>query len=47
MAGLKPQQRRRVGQLWKEKRRFDPKMTNPGASFVRILTYVAGGVGNE
>ena len=43
MAGLKPEQRARVGQLWKEKRRIDPDMPNPGASFVRILTHVAGG----
>jgi arylsulfatase A len=43
MAGLKPQQRQRVGNLWKEKRRLDPDMPNPGASFVRILTHVAEG----
>ena len=43
MAGLKPEQRARVGQLWKEKRRLDPDMPNPGASFVRILTHVAAG----
>ena len=43
MAGLKPEQRARVGQLWKEKRRLDPDMPNPGASFVRILTHVAEG----
>ena len=41
MAGLKPEQRARVGRLWKEKRRLDPDMPNPGASFVRILTHVA------
>ena len=45
MAGLQPEQRARVGQLWKEKRRLDPDMPNPGASFVRILTHVAGGKG--
>ena len=45
MAGLKPEQRARVGQLWKEKRRLDPDMPNPGASFVRILTHVAAGTG--
>ena len=28
MAGLKPEQRARVGQLWKEKRRLDPDMPN-------------------
>ena len=32
MAGLKPEQRARAGQLWKEKRRLDPDMPNPGAS---------------
>ena len=44
MATLKPEQRARVGRLWKEKRRLDPDMPNPGASFVRILTHVAGDV---
>ena len=43
MAGLKPEQRARVSELWKEKRRIDPKMPNRGASFIRILTHVAGG----
>ena len=43
MAGLKPEQRARVGKLWKEKRRLDPDMPNLGASFVRILTHVAEG----
>jgi hypothetical protein len=43
MAGLKPEQRARVGQLWKEKLRLDPGMPNRGASFVRILTHVAEG----
>ena len=43
MAGLKPEQRQRVGRLWKEKRRLNPDMPNPGASFVRILTHVAAG----
>jgi len=42
MAGLNPAQRARVGQLWKEKRRLDPNMPDRGASFVRILTHVAG-----
>ena len=41
MAGLKPEQRARVGQLWKEKRRLDSDMPNPGASFVKILTHIA------
>ena len=43
MASLKPEQRQRVGKLWKEKRRIDPDMPNAGASFVKILTHVAGG----
>ena len=47
MATLKPGQRVRVGQLWKEKRRLDPDMPNRGASFVRILTYVAEGAGDK
>ncbi len=46
MAGLKPKQRARVGKLWKEKRRLDPDMPNPGAAFVRILTHVAEGAGD-
>jgi arylsulfatase A len=41
MAGLKPEPRAWVGQLWKEKRRLDSDMPNPGASFVRILTHIA------
>ncbi len=36
MAGLSEQQRVRLGQLWKEKERIDPKMKNRGASFVTI-----------
>jgi arylsulfatase A len=47
MAGLKPEQRARVGQLWQEKRRLDSDMPNPGASFVRILTHVAGEAGKS
>lgn len=47
MGGLKPDQRARVGQLWKEKRRLDPNMPNPGASFVKILTHVAEDVGKS
>ncbi|WP_158231028.1 sulfatase-like hydrolase/transferase [Rhodopirellula bahusiensis] len=47
MAGLKPEQRSQVGQLWKEKRRLDPDMPNPGASFVKILTHVAGSKGDS
>lgn len=43
MAELSPQQRARVGQLFKEKRRIDPDMPNVGLSFVKILEYVAAG----
>ncbi len=43
MEALKPEQRSRVGGLWKEKRRLQPKMRNAGQSFVRILEYVANG----
>ncbi|MHC4876954.1 MAG: sulfatase-like hydrolase/transferase [Planctomycetota bacterium] len=43
MEALKPEQRGRIGRLWKEKRRLQPKMTNAGMSFVRILEYVARG----
>jgi hypothetical protein len=42
VAGLKPEQRARLAQLWKEKLRLDPDMPNLGASYVRILTHVAG-----
>ena len=41
MAGLSESQRARIGQLWKEKERVDPGMANRGASFVKILEYVA------
>ena len=44
MAGLSPDQRARIGQLWKEKQRIDPAMRNRGASFVKILEYVAANV---
>lgn len=43
MKTLSPQQRARIGGLWKEKRRLQPKMKNAGMSFVRILEYVAAG----
>lgn len=43
MEPLGPEQRRRIGTLWKAKRRLQPKMQNVGMSFVRILEYVAGG----
>lgn len=38
---LTPQQRARIGQLWKEKQKNDPGMKNRGASFVQIMEYVA------
>ena len=43
MESLRPEQNRRIGTLWKSKRRLQPKMQNVGMSFVRILEYVAGG----
>ncbi len=43
MEKMKPEQRARVGQLWKEKEQADPGMSNRGASFVRILMFVAEG----
>ena len=43
MEAIKPEQRGRIGRLWKEKRRLQPKMKNAGMSFVRILEYVARG----
>ncbi|MFY9255601.1 MAG: sulfatase-like hydrolase/transferase [Fuerstiella sp.] len=41
MAGMTEQQRGRLGRMWKDKRRLEPKMKNVGASFVRILEFVA------
>ena len=43
MAGLKPERRAHIVKLWKEKRRLNPNMTNPGISFIKILTYISGG----
>ncbi|MBG88717.1 MAG: arylsulfatase [Verrucomicrobiales bacterium] len=43
MTGLTPQQRQRIGRLWKEKRRLHPKMKNVGGSFVKIMEFVAAG----
>lgn len=43
MESLKPEQRGRIGELWKQKRRLQPKMKNAGMSFVRILEFVARG----
>jgi hypothetical protein len=41
IAGLSAGQRAKIGQLWKEKQRLDPNIENRGASFVKILEYVA------
>ena len=38
---MSPRQRGRLGKLWAEKQRSDPDMPNRGASFVRILDYLA------
>ncbi len=43
IAKMTPEQRGRVGQLWKEKQQADPTMPNRGASFVRIMMFVAEG----
>ena len=43
LKSLQSQQRGRIGRLWKDKRRLQPKMKNAGMSFVRILEYVAAG----
>ncbi len=47
MAKLDDERRGRVGELWKEKERIDPKMPNKGGSFVKILAFVAGGKNAE
>jgi hypothetical protein len=44
MAGLSAEQRATIGRLWKEKQRLDPDMKNRGASFVKIMQYVAANV---
>jgi len=41
MEALSPEQKGRIGQLWKAKEKIDPNMPNRGASFVRIMEYVA------
>ena len=41
LAGLNDPQRARIAQLWADKRRVHPQMTNRGKSFVRIMEYVA------
>jgi len=43
IAELPDEQRGRLHQLWQEKQRIDPNMPNRGASFVKIMTYVANG----
>ncbi|MCH1506707.1 MAG: hypothetical protein L7V86_24230 [Verrucomicrobiales bacterium] len=41
MEGMTTKQRARLGHLWKEKQRLDPKMPNRGRSFIRILEFTA------
>jgi len=41
IAGLPPQNRPRVGQLWNEFRQANPDRSRDGAMFIRILEYVA------
>jgi len=41
IAKLSNEQRAKLGQLWQEKQRIDPEMPNRGASFVKIMEYVA------
>ncbi|MEM7315439.1 MAG: hypothetical protein AAF497_20040, partial [Planctomycetota bacterium] len=47
MAQLSEEQRGRVGRLWQEQRRINKQMKNAGASFVRILEWVAKEAGLE
>lgn len=42
-AELSEPQRYEIYKLWKKKREMDPALSNPGAFFVRIMTYVAEG----
>lgn len=42
-AELSEPQRFEIYKLWKKKREMDPALSNPGASFVRIMMYVAEG----
>ena len=44
---MTPEQRGRVGRLWRERQEAGPAMSNRGATFVRILMYVAGGKQGE
>ena len=44
MAQLNDRQRAMIGRLWKEKQQVDPAMANRGASFVKILDYLAENV---
>ena len=43
MAKLTPSERGRVGELWQQRRNSNPSMTNPGASFVKVMMFVAAG----
>ena len=43
MAKLTAEQRARIGRLWQEKLKADPKMPNRGMSFVKIMEFVAAG----
>ena len=43
MAGFSPEQKGRLGQLWKAQERLFPDMANRGQSFVRILDFVRSG----
>jgi hypothetical protein len=44
MAGLSDAQRSRIEQLWQEKQQIDSTMPNRGASFVKIMEYVAANI---
>ncbi len=43
MGEIAPQLRGRVSQLWEQKRKIHPDMENAGASFVKIMEFVARG----
>ena len=43
MAGLSKEQRSRVGQLWQQRRKLG-NMKNAGASFVKVMEWVANNV---
>jgi len=44
---LSEKQRYEIYKLWKKKRELEPNLKNPGASFVRIMMYVADGVSSQ